>query len=69
MATQKIKKSGGNRKHGRNTDKCKGYRSRKVRERNKIKRILRSNGIDAAQAYAKKHSIPLPKIRSEKGTK
>jgi len=48
------KKSGGAKKYGRNEDKCKKYRASKNREKNKLKRVLQSNGIQAAEAYADK---------------
>ena len=60
MAVQKVG-HGGSRKIGRNKDKCKAYRDRKTRERNKIKRVLQSCGLKAAQAYADLHKIPLPR--------
>jgi hypothetical protein len=50
MADQNEKK--GCKKAGRSTDKCKSYRLRQTRERNKLKRILQSNGPVAAEAYA-----------------
>jgi len=49
--------SGGLRKHGRDIEKCRRYREKKTRERNKLKRILRSSGINAATEYAKKHTL------------
>ena len=51
---EKQKKSGGGRKLERNKDKCKSYRSLKTREKNKLKRILQSNGVKAAEEYADK---------------
>ncbi len=54
MAEQDKKKS---EKRGRNGDKCKRYRARKTREIHKLKRVLQSNGLAAAQEYADKHEI------------
>jgi hypothetical protein len=54
------KKSGGARKHGRNTEKCKQYRAAHTKERNKAKRILQSNGRKACEAYCKTNGIKLP---------
>lgn len=53
MAEQQ-KKSGGAKKYGRSEEKCKKYRANKTREKNKLKRILQSNGLQAAEAYADK---------------
>ena len=49
--------SGGTRKIGRDREKCKHYRSRNRREYNKLKRIRQSNGLLAAEKYAKKHGL------------
>jgi hypothetical protein len=46
------RKSGGDRKHGRNEAKCKSYRINKTREIHKLKRVLKSSGIDEATKYA-----------------
>ena len=51
MAEQQ-KKSGGAKKYGRSEEKCKKYRANKTREKNKLKRVLQSNGITAANEYA-----------------
>lgn len=48
------KKSG---KEGRNKVKGKNYQSSKVREINKLKRIVRSNGPKTAVAYAEKYGL------------
>jgi hypothetical protein len=48
---------GGERKHGRNKVKCERYRMLKVREKNKVKRVLRSEGMEAALAYGKKYGV------------
>ncbi|HLA88124.1 MAG TPA: hypothetical protein VJL10_08885 [Anaerolineales bacterium] len=50
-------KSGGAKKIGRNKEKCARYRAMHTREMNKVRRILRSNGWDAAQAYAAKNGV------------
>uniref|UniRef100_A0A6H1ZAE8 Uncharacterized protein n=1 Tax=viral metagenome TaxID=1070528 RepID=A0A6H1ZAE8_9ZZZZ len=48
---------GGTKKYGRNKDKCAAYRSQKRGEKNKVVRVFRSNGLNAAKAYARKHGI------------
>lgn len=48
---------GSGRKIGRNEAKCKRYQSSHRREMGKLKRVLRSNGKVAAQAYAAKHNL------------
>lgn len=50
-------KSGGKRKYGRNLGKCKSYRDHQTREKHKIKRILRSNGLAYAQAWARERHV------------
>jgi len=52
-------KHAGRGKAGKNAKKCKMYKDNKTREKNKLKRILQSNGIVEARKYAKKHSIPM----------
>ena len=54
-----VTKKGGkkNRKLGRDEKKCQLYQSRHTREKNKIKRILKSSGVIAANAYAEKHDL------------
>ena len=54
---QTTKKRGGLRKIGRNKDKCALYRAMKTREKNKLKRVLQSNGREAAKEYASKHIL------------
>lgn len=54
---EKQKKSGGGRKLERNKDKCKSYRSSKTREKNKLKRILHSNGLAEAEKYAEEKEL------------
>lgn len=44
--------------------KCESYRNSKRRERNKIKRILQSNGYNAALEYSHKHGIHMPKVKA-----
>ena len=51
MAVTSQQKSGGSKKHGRNLVKCKRYRARGTRLKNKLARILRSNGLEAARKY------------------
>ena len=57
MAQKEQKKSGGAKKYGRNEAKCKAYRASKNREKNKIKRVLQSEGVKAAEAFADKYEI------------
>lgn len=54
-----AKKQGGPgaRKYGRNKTKCERYRLLHVREKNKIKRVLQSSGIQQAGIYAAKVSM------------
>ena len=70
MAKQETKKSGGNKKHTRDAEKCKLYRQRQIREKNKSKRVLQSSGKKACERYCKLHRIKLPdnyyKIRDNK---
>jgi hypothetical protein len=54
---KRQKKAGSDDKHGRNLAKCKRYRIEQRREKNKLTRILRSEGIDAANIYADKHEL------------
>jgi len=51
------KASKSNRKLGRNEAKCKRYRSEQRREKHKIKRVLQSNGAEAARAYAEERGL------------
>lgn len=51
MTTSAQRKRGGSKKHGRNKVKCQRYRDRGIRFKNKMKRILQSNGPEAAQKY------------------
>ena len=52
----------GSRKHGRNKVKCKLYRDHKIREKNKIKRIVKSNGLEYAIIWAKEYSVSIPGV-------
>lgn len=46
------------RKHGsRNKEHYKLYKAAQTRERNKLKRIVKSNGRKAATTYATKHNL------------
>ena len=47
----------GSKKHGRDKAKCLAYRQHNQREKNKIKRIIKSNGLDYATEWAKKYSV------------
>jgi hypothetical protein len=55
----KISKQGGkkNRKIGRGMAKGQHYRLMHTREKNKIKRILQSSGVDAATKYAQENNL------------
>lgn len=54
-------KHGGSRKHGRNKEKCARYKGMHTRERNKLKRILRSSGQQEAERMAQKYNLDLGK--------
>jgi len=56
MAEQK-KGHGGSRKIGRNKTKCASYRALHIREKNKLKRIVGSNGKAMAIKYANKNNL------------
>ena len=47
----------GTKKHGRNKEKCAKYRTHKVREKNKIKKVLQSNGYTYAEKWAKANGV------------
>ena len=47
----------GSKKFGRNLAKCKKYRDHQVGERNKLKRVLQSNGYEYAKEWAKKNGV------------
>ena len=55
MAEQQEKKK--SEKAGRNDTKCKRYRVNKVREKHKVKRVLQSSGIVAAEKYAEDNEV------------
>lgn len=48
---QTKQKSGGGKKIGRNKDKCARYTKEHRRFKNKLRRVKRSNGPDAARRY------------------
>lgn len=54
------------RKLGRAVEKCKHYRVAHTRERNKAKRILQSNDLEACTLYCRNHGILIPKISIRK---
>ena len=47
----------GSKKFGRNLAKCKKYRDHQTGERNKLKRVLQSNGYDYAMEWAKSNGV------------
>ena len=47
----------GNKKIGRDVAKCTSYRNLHRREHNKIKRMLQSNGIEYATAWASERGV------------
>ncbi len=53
MAEQEKK---GSHKKGANSRRCANYQDRNRLEKNKLKRILQSNGVAAALAWAKEHN-------------
>lgn len=67
-ARNQEKKRGGNNARRLHT-KYKMYRDRKTREKNKIKRVLRSNGLGAAKRYSKQNEVSLPNIKPKKENK
>jgi hypothetical protein len=48
------KKKGGNKRIGRHAAKYKYYRMMRRREHNKLRRIIKSNGLKYARRWAKK---------------
>jgi len=50
-------KGGGAKKIGRDKDRCSAYRSMHTREKNKVKRVLRSSGKKEAEKYADKYNV------------
>ena len=61
MPKAQTKGKGGSKKIGRNMEKCARYRSHGRREKNKIKRVLQSCGLEFAIEWAKKYGVALPK--------
>ena len=57
MAQTQKKGSGGAKKHGRDTDKCRKYKDHHIREKHKIVKIARSNGVKWAMEYAHIHKM------------
>ena len=57
MPEQKQKKGGGSKKIGRNKVKCAHYKAMHTREKNKLRRVLRSNGYGEAVTWATKHNV------------
>ena len=57
---QTTKGKGKGRKVGRNLEKCKRYRAAHTRERNKIGKILQSNGYDYAIIWSKSAGYIIP---------
>jgi hypothetical protein len=69
---QKQKKQDANAKgsaKGRNALKCSRYQNERHRERNKLKRILKSNGPEAARAWAARYGalLDLKQIAAGRG--
>ena len=54
---QKQGKGGGSKKIGRNKTKCERYRREFRREKSKLSKIARSNGLQAALTYGQKYSV------------
>lgn len=52
-----MAESGKCKKAGRHPGKYRSYAEARSREKNKLKRIMKSNGRDEAEAYAKKHAL------------
>ena len=61
MPKQSNAPKGSSRKVGRNKSKCEAYRAHGIRSKHKIKKILQSNGIKAAESYKRNPSKPFPK--------
>lgn len=57
VGPKKAKGSGKGKKLGRDKRKCATYRANKEREKHKIIKIARSNGIKAAMKYAAEKGI------------
>ena len=52
MPPKAQRKSGGMRKYGRNKARCERYAAFHTREKNKVRRVLRSSGVAEAEKYA-----------------
>jgi hypothetical protein len=59
MGKVKQGKSGGARKIGRMSAKCKKYQACHIREKNKLKKVLRSCGRKFAEKWAADHGMNL----------
>ena len=57
---QATTKHGGQRKYGRNKEKCTAYKNAHTRERNKAKKVLQSSGTKACEKYCKLTGVKLP---------
>ena len=57
MPKQQQKKSGGSRKIGRNKDKCASYKIFNTREKNKVRRVLKSSGLQEATRWAAENGV------------
>lgn len=53
----KAQGGAGTKIHGRDKAKCQKYRDHQTAERNKLKRVLKSNGYEYAQMWAKKNNV------------
>ena len=56
MAEEKSAKGKG-RKIGRNKNKCAQYKAFHTRDKNQLKKVLRSSGYAEAERYAKAHNL------------
>lgn len=54
------KKTSKGKKIGRGTNKAQRYKAGLTREKNKLKRVMQSNGYEAAVTYAKEHGLRTP---------
>lgn len=54
---KRSKNSGKNKKLGRDKHKCSAYRAEHLREKHKIIKIARSNGVKTAMKYAGEKGI------------
>jgi hypothetical protein len=53
------------KKHMKDKGKYAAYRRERRRERNKLEKVLRSNGYAVACSYAREHGLPEPKGKAE----